>query len=176
MAIRHPRRVLTFTSFMSTLGGNDLVQPSLKAKLLFLKKPQSESPEDVAKHRLWLVKNIAGKVPVDDAAFLQESLRIAQRSVYLKGTESQAGAKMRAEGRATALSQCTVPALVLHGAEDILVPLENGVRTVKALCRAKLVVFPNMGHYLLPQDFESVADEIVHHCRRHQKQATISSS
>jgi len=50
-----------------------------------------------------------------------------------------------------------VPALVVHGNEDLIVPVENGRRLAKRLPRAEYVELPGRGHNLMFEDPESLA-------------------
>ena len=50
--------------------------------------------------------------------------------------------------RRAALAAVRVPALVIHGAADPLIPLSAGEATAAVLAGAKLEVIPGMGHEL----------------------------
>jgi len=49
------------------------------------------------------------------------------------------------------LSSVTAPTLVIHGAEDPLVPVEGGKDTAEAIQGAELLIIDGMGHSL-PKD------------------------
>jgi len=54
-----------------------------------------------------------------------------------------------------------VPALVIHGDADPLVPFENGKRTAAAIPGARLLALPEVGHDIPPDFYETVADAIA---------------
>ena len=48
--------------------------------------------------------------------------------------------------RNDALKSVTAPALVIHGADDPLVPVEAGQDTADSIPGAELIIVPGMGH------------------------------
>ena len=54
-----------------------------------------------------------------------------------------------------------VPALVIHGEADPLIPVENGVDTAQTIPGAKLVRIPGMGHDLPKAVLPTVIEEIA---------------
>jgi pimeloyl-ACP methyl ester carboxylesterase len=58
------------------------------------------------------------------------------------------------------LSRIKVPTLVIHGTEDVLVPVENGRRVAKAIPGARLIEFEHMGHNLPERVWPQVLDAI----------------
>ncbi len=59
-----------------------------------------------------------------------------------------------------------IPTVVLHGAEDPLVPLEGGQDTAANIPGAELRIVPGMGHDLPPALIATVADAIEAAARR----------
>jgi pimeloyl-ACP methyl ester carboxylesterase len=51
-----------------------------------------------------------------------------------------------AAARNDLLKTVTCPALIIHGADDPLVPVEGGKDTAATIPGAKLVIVPGMGH------------------------------
>ena len=60
-----------------------------------------------------------------------------------------------------ALSRVGVPVLVLAGAADAVVPIEESVRTVDLLPRARIETFANAGHMLPLECSDEVAERIL---------------
>jgi pimeloyl-ACP methyl ester carboxylesterase len=50
----------------------------------------------------------------------------------------------------------SVPALVVHGNEDLIVPVENGRRLASRLPNAEYVELPGCGHNLMLEDPEAL--------------------
>ena len=59
------------------------------------------------------------------------------------------------------LASIKAPTLVIHGADDPLVPLAAGEDTARSIPGAKLVVIDKMGHALPMRVWPQVIDEIA---------------
>jgi pimeloyl-ACP methyl ester carboxylesterase len=72
------------------------------------------------------------------------------------------------DGRDTALQSCQVPAIVVHGMEDKLIPMEAGLHTARCLggenCR-KVVLVPGCGHSMDDKLARHIVDAVVENCR-----------
>jgi pimeloyl-ACP methyl ester carboxylesterase len=62
----------------------------------------------------------------------------------------------------------TVPAVVVHGANDPLINVSGGEATARAIPGARLVVVPGMGHDLPEGVWPIVIDAIVNNAGRAQ--------
>ena len=71
------------------------------------------------------------------------------------------GAMLASGSRKAALPSVKAPTLVIHGAEDPLVPLAAGEDTARSIPNAKLVVIERMGHTLPRAVWPRVIDEIA---------------
>ena len=63
----------------------------------------------------------------------------------------------------SAFKAVTVPALVIHGDADPLVPVEGGMDTANAIPEAKLLIIEGMGHALPPTIWSQVIEAIANH-------------
>jgi pimeloyl-ACP methyl ester carboxylesterase len=71
-------------------------------------------------------------------------------------------AAIRASGdRRAMVRTITAPTVVLHGADDPLVPVEGGRDTAACIPGAELRVIPGMGHDLPPALFATFVDAIM---------------
>ena len=119
--------------------------------------PASPSREDRRKQFMGMFRTIGSPgFPATEAEI--EALADAQvdRAPYNPaGVGRQMVAIMSSEPRHELLAGVRCPALVLHGADDPLVPLEGGKDTAASIPGAELVVIPGMGHdfteALMPQ-------------------------
>lgn len=57
------------------------------------------------------------------------------------------------------------PVLVIHGAEDPILPVANGQAIAEGISGAALLVLPGVGHELPPRLFAMLADRIAAHVR-----------
>lgn len=162
IAINHPGRVLTLTSIMSGLGGSDEVQPSLSVIARLLRRPPSER-EALIEWAVRTARLIGSPAHFDEVRARSQRTRSIDRSVSLAGVRRQFAAILAAPSRKAALGGLRIPALVIHGEADRLIPLENGRRTAAAIPGARLLTIPGMGHDLPPQLWPRVLDAIAEH-------------
>ena len=161
-ALRHPGRVRSLTSSASLpgdvggLAAGRYVHLGLVARLARLKFPQGREG-DLAVAVAATRAVAAPAYSFDEQAVRQMAARDQASGVRDTAAQSrQAGAKWHG-GR---LSQLRMPALVLHGSDDPLLRPAAARRTAKAITGARLVSMPGVGHYLPPEVYPQVADEV----------------
>jgi pimeloyl-ACP methyl ester carboxylesterase len=160
VAINHPERVLSLTSIMSGPGGKDGVPPEPEGADVLTRVPPP-TREARIEHGLWIRKTLKGSGDqFDEAMESRQVERAYDRSYYPVGTGRQLVAILAAEGRLEKLSRIKVPTLVIHGTEDVLVPVENGRRVANAIPGARLLEFEHMGHNLPERVWPQVFDAI----------------
>jgi pimeloyl-ACP methyl ester carboxylesterase len=160
LAIRHAATVLSLTSIMSGLGGVDEVQASPEVRAALMSTPP-EDREGLIEHAVETSRLIGSPAYFDEARARMVRTRAVDRSVYPAGVLRQLGAIIAAPSRRESLGRLRIPALVIHGDADPLVPLENGRRTAAAIPGSKLVVLAQMGHDLPPQLWPRIIDAIA---------------
>jgi pimeloyl-ACP methyl ester carboxylesterase len=165
MAIRHPSRVRTLTSIMSTPSAWIGTMP----KISTMRRPMEiggtpvNGPEDAAEATVAL-KRLTGtaRYPIDE-----ELLRDIGRRSYARDPGSEAAdfrqrAAVSASGsRRQALAKVRIPALVMHGDQDPIINVKAGRATAAAIRGARLVIYPEMGHDLPRALWSSMLDEIA---------------
>jgi len=70
---------------------------------------------------------------------------------------------MGAGGSSARLKEIDVPTLVLHGGDDLLIPLSNGEVLARDIPGARMRVWPDAGHALNFEAVEDVNSELVSH-------------
>jgi len=160
VAINHADRVLSLTSIMSNVGGGDSVQPA-DGSLGAIFAPPPPDREGRIESSVVLRRILAGGNPIDEARERELAAAQIDRAWHPEGTMRQAAAIVSAGSRRDALGRLQVPALVIHGQDDPLVPPENGRRTAGAIPGARLLEFEGMGHNLPPQTWPRIADAIA---------------
>jgi pimeloyl-ACP methyl ester carboxylesterase len=166
MAIEYPHRVASMTSMMSTTGSSKVVEPSLSMKLFLAEKPKSNSLEHVAQRSVDFWRVVGGPRKFDMSVCYSKSYYIASRSQYVAGAFRHAGAVVYSPCRLEGLKKLAMPCLVIHGERDELVPTPNGVQTHQAIPGSRLVLIPEMGHIIYPEDNALVVSEIDAVARR----------
>jgi pimeloyl-ACP methyl ester carboxylesterase len=160
VALNHPERVLTLTSIMSHLGGEDAVAPQAERLGALLALPPEDREGRVA-HGLEVRRALAGGNPIDEATEREQAALAVDRSWHPAGTARQLAAIGRAPSRRERLQALAIPTLVVHGVDDPLVPVENGRRTAAAVPGARYLEITEMGHHLPPAVWPRVAGAIA---------------
>jgi pimeloyl-ACP methyl ester carboxylesterase len=162
IALDHPDRVLTLTSMISGPNGEDGVQPTPEA-LALLMTPAPSTREERIDQGLRAKRLLLGPAdPFDEGYERAKVARAVDRAYNPSGFVRQLQAIAAAPGRLERLSALRVPALVVHGDADILVPVENGRRVAAAIPGARMLEIKGMGHDIpervWPQVIDAIAD------------------
>jgi len=161
VAIRHPERVLSLTSIMSTTGDPSLPPPSPHLAGVFLAPPPRNAQEYVEANVIAFRLFRGERYPEEEARDRALAARAAARGFDPTGGARQLTAILASGSRKPALSAIKARTLVIHGADDPLVPLAAGEDTARAIPGAKLVVIDRMGHSLPRTVWPRILDEIV---------------
>jgi pimeloyl-ACP methyl ester carboxylesterase len=176
LAIRHPGRVLSLTSIMSTTGSRKVGWPKAKVMPVLLHRLPRTRPEYVDEVvRLWRQIGSPG-YPVTDERIRRRAEATFDRGLNPAGTARQLVAVMASRDRTRALRSIRVPTLVIHGADDPLVHVSGGIATARAIRDAELKVVPGMGHDIPPGLWATFADGIDRTARRAEEQARASAT
>jgi len=179
IASKYPSRVLSLTSIMSNSGNPErrIAFGRWKALRAIIRRPPPPDDYEAVVRHLMYVFGVIGS-----PAFRQEleSMRplferVARRGLYRAGTSRQLLAILATGDRRPLLGKITVPTLVLHGADDPLVPLAAGIDTAANIAGSRLEVVPGMGHDFPPGLMAQLAGRIDEHCRRAQAVAVAAA-
>jgi pimeloyl-ACP methyl ester carboxylesterase len=166
MAIEHPSRVLSMTSIMSTSGRRGLPQGKPEAMQALMSVPPSTERETLITHSMKLRRIIGSPgYPSDEAELRALVERNVDRSYYPQGAARQYNAVMASGGRVNTLPSITAPSLIIHGADDPLLPLAAGEDTAKLIPGSQLKVYPGMGHDLPTALVPDLVATIANHAR-----------
>ena len=165
MAIRHPSRVRTLTSIMTTPSARIGTMPkiSVMRKLMQIAGTPVNGPEEAAEATVAL-KRLTGtaRYPIDEELIRDIGRRSYQRDPGNEADDFRQRAAVSASGsRRKALAGVRIPALVLHGDQDPIINVKAGRATAAAIPDARLVVYPEMGHDLPRELWPSILDEIA---------------
>jgi pimeloyl-ACP methyl ester carboxylesterase len=145
IAYRHPTRVLSLASIMSTTGNPDLPSPSQELlQELYAPQPmdrEANIEENVKRGRLTY-----GTFPYNEEQARVITAAAYDRCFYSQGVINQAAAVAANGNRKPNLASIKVPTLVVHGRADPLVPVEGGIDTAEAIPGAELLIIDGMGH------------------------------
>ena len=160
MAIRHPTRLLSLTSIMADAG--ELAVPAPEAMIAF--EPPATECETYVTQILKILRALCGpRFVLEEQGARQVALNAFNRGIHPAGFARQLAAILASVSRKEALRSVRVPALVIHGDADPLVPLAGGVETAQAIPDAKLHIIQGMGHELPPAVWPEIIEAIGVH-------------
>lgn len=162
-AVRHPDRVRTLTSIMSTTGNPEVGQATPEMTEALFTAPPTEreaaiqSTVDYAK--------LAWGDYFDEARARETAARNLDRVVYPQGTGRQLAAILATGDRTPDVKKITAPTLVIHGEKDPLIDVSGGIATAEAIPDADLWIVPGMGHDLPPALYNELTSRLIAHFR-----------
>lgn len=167
VAAGYPERVLTLTSIMSSTGNPALPRATAEANAVLMSRPQGGDMAALVAHGVKAAKVIGSPgFPTDDAVLAERLRADAERMHYPAGFQRQLAAIWANGDRRSRLARITAPTLVIHGADDPLVPVEAGRDTAASIPGARLVEIPGMGHDLPTALIGRITDLIAGHARQ----------
>jgi pimeloyl-ACP methyl ester carboxylesterase len=148
VALNHPDVTRSLVSVMSTTGRPDLPPAKPEAMAALMTPPASDSRADRIAAGLNVVKVLGSPgYPDPDDVLLASVEAAVDRAPYdPAGVARQMGAIVAAPPRNERLKGLRCPAMVLHGAEDPIIPVEAGRDTAASIPGSVLVVVPGMAH------------------------------
>lgn len=165
VAHHHPNRVLTLCSVMSSSGNPDLPPMDERVRQALIREAQGREA---------IVRVDAGNRNLIGSPSYPESVEerlVAARAAYDRcycpeGVARQMRAAISDGSRVERLKTIESPTLVIHGADDVLLPPACGEDTARWIPGAELAIVAGMGHNipesLAPRIVELVGDFIRH--------------
>ena len=159
-----PERSLSLTSIMSNTGGADLPQPTPAAWAVLSQPPPNPKADlDVFLDHQARSAEVIGSpgFPWPPGALRERALAEYTRAYNPAGVARQMAAIRASGDRRAKVRTITAPTVVLHGADDPLVPVEGARDTAACIPGAELRVIPGMGHDLPPALYGIFVDAIL---------------
>lgn len=160
MAIRRPERCTSLVSIMACPDARRN-RPRWPALSMLLRK----RPETLPSYLDFMVE-LWRRISSPDFPFHAEYVRERSLRAYRRGSSEEGNARqmvaMLASGdRSLGLRRLRLPALVIHGREDVLVPVAGGRATARHLARGRLLEIAGMGHDLPPEIWPEIVAAIA---------------
>jgi pimeloyl-ACP methyl ester carboxylesterase len=133
---------------MSTTGEPGIAHPTEAATAVLLSPPATSREEAI--ERAVEGSRVIGSpgIPRNEQDIRERAGRAWDRGVNPSGFARQLAAIYASGDRTQALREVGLPTLVVHGADDPLVPLSGGRATAAAIPGADLWIVPGLGHDL----------------------------
>ncbi len=169
IAARHPQRVRTLTSMISTTGARGVGRPAISTYRRMFTPPPTDRDRWVRRAvDMWRHIGSHG-FPFDEARVREVALESWERgggSAARAGSARQLAAIVKSDDRTAELRTITAPTLVIHGDRDLMVHPSGGVATAKAIPGARLYTIAGMGHDLPAGAWPQLVELVSRHTRR----------
>jgi len=165
-AAKYPARTRSLVSIMSTSSRPGLPQGKPEAIKATLERPATSDRETMVRHYMMLRRTIGSPAyPESDAEMRRLVERNIDRRYYPAGVGRQYLAILASGDRVELLKTVKVPTLVIHGADDPLLPQEGGRDVAALVPGAQLEIYPGMGHDLPTALTPRLVDRIATFCK-----------
>jgi pimeloyl-ACP methyl ester carboxylesterase len=155
----YPERVNSLVSLMSTSGDPALPGPAARVLQALLRpRPRRDPERGIARTTDFLRLVGSPGFPTKESELRTKVERAVRRSYRPDGWARQLGSQ------AQALRRIRAPTLVLHGANDPLIPAVAGRHTAANIPGARLKIIPGWGHDLPDALLPRLVAEIADHC------------
>ena len=148
VAIKHPDRTKSLISIMSTTGRRDLPPGNRETLSVLFRPPSSSSRDDLIDASILVQKALSSPgFPASEAEMRAGAERRTDRAPFdPAGLARQSAALIAAPPRNALLRELRCPTLVLHGADDPVIPAAAAKDSAESIPGAELVIVPGMGH------------------------------
>lgn len=163
ISYRHPERVLSLTSIMSSTGNPELpqIKPDVLAAVF---QPVPEEREACIEHMVNMWRTLwSPGFPFDEKRLQKMMAESYDRSYYPQGMVRHSAAVFAHGYRKSSIASIKAPTLVIHGDRDPLMSVEGGKETAQLIPGAKLLIIEGMGHDMPKGAWPKIIDAISNH-------------
>ncbi len=167
IAADYPDRTLSLTSIMSTSGRKGLPVADSEVRDAMLSRLGNPNDHNEVINRSVRFLQMIGspRYPVPAATLAERVITSLRRNVSPDGVTRQLHAVMASGDRVSLLKKVRVPALVIHGNADRLVPIACGRDTASLIPGAVFREVDGMGHNFPSELDATLASMIEAHCK-----------
>ena len=174
VAIKAPERVASLTLMSTSADPTDETMPGpkvwaiLRSALPILRYRLLGGEANLVKERIAGMLTFVGPedVDIEEHAELVFFAQRERRKLNLKALRQHQVAVTITRSRYPLLKELAIPALVIHGTQDLVSPFEHGQKLARLLPEARLLALDGVGHIFPFPDMTAVTQEIVSHLRR----------
>ncbi|WP_311770774.1 alpha/beta hydrolase [Sphingopyxis sp. JAI128] len=149
MAIERPGLARSLTLLMANAGNPSRALPARPDVMAPVAQgPTSTDGKIVEAYLMRLEKVLAGPKAASDIVLLSRARTRIARGYSADGVQRQGAAFLAAGDLRHGLAEISVPTVVIHGAEDPLIPVEAAEDVARAIPGARLEIVPGSGHSL----------------------------
>ena len=169
ISYRHPERVSSLTSIMSSTGNPEL--PQIKPEILAeVYKPVPDEREAFIEHNVNMWRKLwSPGFPFEEKRLRTLMAESYDRSYYPQGMARQSAAVLTHGYQKASIASIKSPTLVIHGDKDPFMSVEGGKETAELIPDAKLLIIEGMGHDMPKGAWPTISDALLKHIRQADK-------
>jgi len=174
VAALYPRRTISLVSIMASTG-NPSLRVSMGEPRAILSRPANISDtEALIEHYVRVFGVIGSPRFATDGELLRHNLRrIVSLGIHPAGTARQLLAILASRDRRPLLHRIVAPTLVVHGSDDLLLPVAPGRDMALNIPGRRFEIVRGMGHDLPPGVQPLLVERIVGHCTSYDRQPPV---
>ncbi|GGD78379.1 alpha/beta fold hydrolase [Paenibacillus nasutitermitis] len=165
IALRHPERVLTITLLSTSNFAPDLPPMDDKIMEFFSNVGEIDWTNERSVVEFAIARSrilVGSKHPFDEKKVYRLATEEVKRSHNMASINNH-GLVAGGESYLSRTGEINVPALVIHGTEDPIIPYEHGQNLANEIPGAVLLTLEGTGHELHYDDWNLVIDTISNH-------------
>jgi pimeloyl-ACP methyl ester carboxylesterase len=156
LALRYPARVRSLVLGCTSCGGRDAVPADAEVRAALTARNAMSREE-----AMWLMAPYTFDASTPREVIAGEFARRLETTMTNEGFFAQLQAIREWPGALSRLHGIAVPALVIHGETDRLVPPQNAAILARAIPGAELVMLPHASHIFFTDQFEAARDALL---------------
>jgi len=169
MAIKHPERVRSLASVMSTTGRRTVGWQDPRLLPMLFGRGMMDRDSYIARSAVTVAAIGSPGYPGDPEAGRRRAEETFDRGWSAEGVARHLLAVVSQTDRTEQLRRLDIPTVVIHGLADRMVHVSGGRATAAAIPNAELVLIPGMGHDLPPELDDTIGDAIERNIRRAER-------
>lgn len=176
LAAKYRKRVLSFTSIMSSTSNPNLPRSKLKVLVRVAQRPNPMNRDAAIEYNVSLNKLIGSPAyPVDEEILYERARENYDRQGPTIGYRRQLAAVAAEKDRRKLVGKIKAPTLVIHGEDDVMVPVTGGIDTAENIRKSKLKIISGMGHDIPPALAPKIAKLIAKHVKKAEEKQNQKS-
>lgn len=163
LALIAPERVLSLTSIMGSSGARGMLKPRAEVMRAAMRRVNVRDDAALMAYYTRFLRAISSRtLPPTDAQLREVFERTAaRRRPDMPATLRQLAAILTDTDRAAKLARIRCPTLVLHGADDPLVPVAGAKDTARRIPGARFELIADMAHDLVPAPHPDIVRRVL---------------
>lgn len=177
LAANNKKKVLSLTCLMSSARSQGLTVSRLRMFMQLANRPSSSNRKAAINYNVKLNRLIGSpSFPIDDKQLYQQAKFHIERGYHPDGISRQLAALTASGCRRHLLKSIKAKTLVIHGNQDLVIPVQDGIETAQSIKKNKLKIVDGMGHDFPPEITPKLIKWISKHILKAEKKSAAKKA